>query len=142
MPAPKGNKYWMLRTDHGRPADYTDAEEFAVLVEEYFTECEKEQRRPTLAGVSLHLGFADRDTFTTYKNKGEDFARTVKKARMIIEDDRWQQLLDKDRFTPGVIFDMKNNHGWKDKQEVDHKFGILKDVSGVDIVAGDGTSSD
>jgi hypothetical protein len=36
---------------------------------------------------------------------------------MRIELDRHERLIDKNRFTPGVIFDLKNNHGWKDQQD-------------------------
>ena len=36
----------------------------------------------------------------------------------------------------------KQTLGQSDRQEVDHRFGLIKDVDGVDVVAGDGTSQD
>lgn len=108
----------------GRPRLYEDASKFNSAVEDYFSKCEAEDKRPTLSGLSYSMGFADRETFVDYADYGEDFSRTVKTARLRIEDDRWQQLLSKDKFTPGVIFDLKNNHGWKDKVENELTGGI------------------
>lgn len=101
----------------GRPRLYQDPEAFADAVEAYFAGVKQDGKRPTLAGISYHLGFDDRETFATYANVDDLFARTVKRARLRIEDDRWQSLIDKGEFTPGLIFDLKNNHGWKDKTE-------------------------
>lgn len=127
MPAPKGNQFWKLAENTGRPRTYDDPVAFAKLVQEYFNKCVTHKRRPTLAGISAHLGFYDKESFVYYENAGEEFSRTVRNARLLIEDDRWQQLLDKDRFTVGVIFDLKNNHGWKDKSELD--LGVTDDVA-------------
>lgn len=104
----------------GRPRDYDDPEVFAKRVEEYFTETAGEEKKPTLSGISLYLGFSDRETFSNYAGYGDEFSRTVNRAKMRIEDHRHQMLVDKNAFTPGIIFDLKNNHGWKDKQELEH----------------------
>lgn len=104
----------------GRKRAYEDAEQFEQLVDEYFAECEIDKRKPTLSGISLHLGFCDRETFASYADAGDSFARTVKRAKLRIEDNRHQLLVDKTQFTPGIIFDLKNNHDWTDKQEVQH----------------------
>lgn len=102
-----------------RPRLYEDHETFDTKVDEYFAHVEALDKRPTFAGLSYYLGFDDREGFTHYAEYGDDFSRTVKRARLRIEDDRWQSLIDKAAFTPGLIFDLKNNHGWKDKTEQD-----------------------
>lgn len=99
----------------GRPRLYQDPELFAAKADEYFATCEN---KPTLAGLCLHMGFSDKESFSNYATYGDDFSRTVKKAQMRIELDRHERLIDKNRFTPGVIFDLKNNHGWKDQQDL------------------------
>jgi len=104
----------------GRPRLYEDAKSFEDAVEVYFASCEVEEKRPTLSGLSYAMGFSDRESFVGYEDYGDEFSRTVKMTRLRIEDDRWQQLLNKDKFTPGVIFDLKNNHGWKDKVHNEH----------------------
>lgn len=101
----------------GRPRLYQDHASFAAKVDEYFESLETSGKRPTLAGLSYFMDFEDRETFVRYAEYGDEFSRTVKQTRMRIEDDRWQSLIDKGGFTPGLIFDLKNNHGWKDKTE-------------------------
>lgn len=102
----------------GRPRLYSDPKQFAERVDAYFTEREvQEDKPPTIAGLAYFLGFSDRHALAEYEGYGPEFSATVKRARLKIEDDRSSRLLGKDTFTPGVIFDLKNNHGWKDKSE-------------------------
>lgn len=97
----------------GRPRLYESAEEFETATEGYFAQAET----PTMAGLCYHLGFCDKDSFSHYETYGDDFSRTVKRARLRMEADRHSKLVSKETFTPGLIFDLKNNHGWKDKTE-------------------------
>ena len=96
---------------------YDDPESFASRAEDYFRLSEARGKMPTLAGISLHLGFDDKESFSHYATYGDEFSRTVKRAKMIIEDDRNQRLANPG--CTGVIFDLKNNHGWKDKTETE-----------------------
>lgn len=102
----------------GRPRKYTDPETFARNAEAYFDQVAESGKMPTLAGLSLHMGFTDKQTFGDYAEYGEEYSLTVKRARLRIEDDRNQRLAKSD-FSPGIIFDLKNNHGWKDKTETE-----------------------
>lgn len=97
----------------GRPRLYDDASVFAQETSEYFRLTEEKGKMPTLAGLSLHLGFDDRESFSHYDSYGGDFSRTVKRAKLLIEDDRNQRLANP--ACTGVIFDLKHNHGWTDK---------------------------
>jgi hypothetical protein len=123
--APFGNQN-ALGADSGRPRLYEDHAEFDALVQEYFKDCDENNKKPTLTGISLHLGFCDKETFGTYDAVSVEFSRTVKKARMRIEENRHQLLVNNKTFTPGIIFDLKNNHGWKDKTETE--FGVSSDL--------------
>jgi hypothetical protein len=104
-----------LKPERGRPRAYKNHKEFEAKVEEYF----ESATIPSITGIAYHLGFSDRESFSTYEAYGEDFSRTVKRARMRIEKDRIERLNDKQRFSPGTIFDLKNNYGWVDKQEME-----------------------
>lgn len=99
----------------GRPRLFPDPEAFAEKADAYFKALEGSGKPPTMAGLCLFMGFDDRDSFTRYETYGDAFSRTVKRARLRIEADRNERLLDRQDFTAGVIFDLKNNHGWKDK---------------------------
>lgn len=101
----------------GRPRLFNDPKAFDDAVEGYFALCEEESKRPTLSGLSYHLGFEDRETFSNYAGYEGGYSRTVKRAKLRIGDWLEQRLTNKDTFTPGIIFDLKNNHGWKDKTE-------------------------
>lgn len=101
----------------GRPRLYSDEQAFTDSVEAYFSLCEETGKRPTLSGLSYALGFDDRETFSNYASYGDGYSRTVKRSKLRIGDWLEQRLTNKDTFTPGIIFDLKNNHGWKDKTE-------------------------
>ena len=102
----------------GRPRLYQSHEEFAAKTADYFRVVDERGKMPTLAGLCLHLGFSDKESFGRYAEYGEEFSRTVKTARMAIEDDRHQRLANP--ACTGIIFDLKANHGWQDKQTLEH----------------------
>lgn len=111
----------------GRPRLYDDPAIFATKVEEYFAGAVI----PSMAGIAYHLGFSDRDSFSTYADYGDEFSRTVKRAKLRIEQDRIERLNDKAKFTPGTIFDLKNNYGWKDQQDLNHSGTVAVQFSTV-----------
>jgi len=102
----------------GRPRLYEDPDAFAQATETYFDQVKIDGKLPTLSGLCLHLGFYDKESFSHYDTYGGEFSRTVKRARMRIEDDRHQRLANP--ACTGIIFDLKANHGWQDKQTLEH----------------------
>jgi hypothetical protein len=80
----------------------------------------------------LALGFESRQSFYDYEEK-EEFTYTIKKARMLIENEYEFQLQRGN--TTGAIFALKN-FGWKDKSEVDNNITVnpltevIKEISG------------
>lgn len=101
----------------GRPRLYDDPEVFAEKAEAYFAHAEVEGKMPTLSGICIFLGFHDKESFSNYASYGEAFSRTVKSARLKIEEDRNQRLANP--ACTGVIFDLKHNHGWTDKSQTE-----------------------
>ncbi len=116
MPAPKGNKF-AVGNSGGRPRLFQSTEAFEEKANAYFAQITSDER-PTLAGLCLFMGFCDKESFSNYATYGDEFSRTIKRVQLRIEADRHNRLIGKDTFTPGVIFDLKNNHGWVDRQEV------------------------
>jgi hypothetical protein len=114
----------------GRPRLWPSAKAFAAKIDAYFEGQKTDGKPPTIAGLCYFLGFSDKQALTTYEGYGEDFSLPVKKARLRIEQDRSERLLGKDTFTPGVIFDLKNNHGWKDtsQQEVTGDMRVINEI--------------
>lgn len=100
----------------GRPRAYTSPEEMQQDIDLYFFTCEKEKRPKTMSGLANALRM-DRKSLLNYKNR-DRFFHTVKKAREIVQQ-YVEEYLFQGKNTAGAIFNLKNNFGWKDKQEVE-----------------------
>ncbi len=70
--------------------------------------------QPTMSGLAIALG-VDRRTLTNYAERDEFFP-AIKKARMMVEMALEQHLYGKN--VTGAIFNLKNNFGWTDKQDL------------------------
>lgn len=118
----------------GRPMKFKTVAELQAAIEEYFDYCDNRSRSMyvkelgdnisisdpapyTMSGLAYALDI-DRKTLLNY-SKNEQFFPTVKRARERVERDVEERMNDKSKFTPGLIFNAKNNFGWVDKSEVD-----------------------
>ena len=139
----------------GRPKLYTSVDEVASIIEEYFLYCDNriqhiysakadgviEVINPapyTMSGLALALDM-DRKSLLNY-SKQEDFFPTIKKAREKVEADIEERMNDKQTFTPGLIFNAKNNFGWVDAQRVDARVETVIPILGG--TTKDGVSTD
>ncbi|MCR4282797.1 MAG: DNA-packaging protein [Bauldia sp.] len=102
----------------GRPPKFRTPEEMEPLVDSYFAECDTaEPARPyTIPGLAQALGFVDRQSLLDYAEKPE-FSCTIKAAKLRVETQRSEKLVAGVGNVTGMIFDLKNNFGWRDKTE-------------------------
>lgn len=139
----------------GRPPLYKTPEEMQVIIDEYFQWCDDRAVKIwddakkseimisspapyTMSGLARRLGMS-RQTLIDYKNKDE-FVDAIKKARDRVEEDIEIRMNEKHTFTPGLIFNAKNNFGWKDKTEVDTNVRFPKPLlSNLDVSDNDST---
>ena len=96
-------------------------EEFEAKIKEYFDSYEAAGRPLTIEGLCLALGFVERKSLIDYagytdKNQ-KPYLHAIKKARLYIQQSKIEGLLSGDYSTAGAIFDLKNNHNYKDRQE-------------------------
>ena len=112
----------------GRPLKYTSKEVMQRDIDNYFDECNKKGKPYTVSGLAYAL-HTNRQTLINYEAK-EEFFDTIKRAKEKIEAYNEEMLYRKDVPTTGVIFNLKNNYGWKDAQEItaDVKVKRLEDV--------------
>lgn len=103
----------------GRPLVIQTAAEMEAKAETYFADRDAQDKPFTMAGLCYALGFSERHALAEYEKRPE-FSTTVKRLRLRVEQQRTEALVDKAKFSPGQIFDLKNNHGWVDKQEIEH----------------------
>ena len=75
---------------------------------------------PSIAGLCLQLGI-DRSTWQNYADPAlhPELADVVAEARARIEAYLEQELLTREKGLQGIIFNLQNNYGWRQKQEVE-----------------------
>jgi len=100
----------------GRPLKFESFEQIEKAAKEYFELCDEQGRPYTMTGLAIALD-TDRKTLLNYEEK-EEFFPTLKKIKCIVENYAEEKLFNGGN-TAGVIFNLKNNYGWIDKQEVD-----------------------
>ena len=118
-PAPKKNPI-------GRPPLYKDARQLKKAIGRYFKFAKKRGELFTIPGICHYLGFCDRNALSELARKKE-FSSTVTRARLIIEHQRNQGLLTA-KSSRGHEFDLKNNFGWIDRQEIEQTGDIVVNV--------------
>jgi DNA-binding XRE family transcriptional regulator len=101
----------------GRPLKYKSVKSMQEDIDKYFAECDENGKPYTVSGLAYALG-TNRQTLLNYEEK-EEFFDTIKSAKAKIELFNEEMLYNKDVSTTGVIFNLKNNYGWKDKQEIE-----------------------
>lgn len=112
----------------GRPKAYTEVEIMQQKIDNYFNECNKNNEPYTITGLCIALDIC-RDTLSEYMKK-EEFSDTIKKAKLKVENYLEKHLIT-DSSTTGIIFNLKNNFGWSDKQQVEHSGNINNPFSGM-----------
>jgi hypothetical protein len=94
---------------------------------------QKESVTPTISGLAVHLD-TSRETLLEYEDRPE-FVDTIKRAKQTIEAMTESLLVNGGAQPAGVIFNLKNNYGWRDKTETEvtgdpvkvllQKFGVI-----------------
>ena len=105
----------------GRPKAYTEVEIMQQKIDKYFNECDKNKEPYTITGLALALDL-DRKSINNYA-KDSEFFPTIKKAKLKVENYLEKRLIN-DSSATGIIFNLKNNYGWSDKQEIQHSGNI------------------
>lgn len=107
----------------GRPKLYNNVEDFSKLVDSYFKKCDEDNRPYTISGLAHALDM-DRKSLLNY-SKDANFFPTIKKAKEKVEQ-QLEESLYRLGNNSGVIFNLKNNFGWKDSIEVENNNEISK----------------
>lgn len=114
----------------GRPLKFESVEELSERISEYFHQCDTnikvmftkdgepievpDPKPYTISGLAYFLG-TSRQTLLNYEEK-EEYFDTIRAAKARIE-----AFVEESLWTPkiasGVMFNLKNNFGWVDKNE-------------------------
>jgi len=101
----------------GRPPKYDNPEQMQTAIDAYFDEVDGV---PTVTGLALALGFDTRHALLYYEHEKPEFLTTIKRAKTRIEEAIERELMNRNGTVTGLIFNLKNNFGWKDAQELTH----------------------
>lgn len=117
--------------DVGRPLKFSSVEELEQKIEGYFESCEDADgyniRPLTVTGLALALD-TTRRTLLDYEYRDDEYSHAIKRAKQRIENYA-EEALFINKQTAGVIFNLKNNHGWLDKQEMTMSGGLHNTVT-------------
>jgi len=109
----------------GRPLKFKTVKGLKTKITKYFKECEEKKKPLTITGLALALD-TNRQTLLEYEGEVEGrekkdplFADTIKKAKLMCENFAEERLFSGGTVA-GVIFNLKNNYGWKDESKVEH----------------------
>lgn len=106
----------------GHPKKFDSAEEIQQKTEEYFDKCAEEETPPTVTGLAMHLDTTRRTLLDyesgEYDTEEKKYSHAIKKAKDKVQK-RLEEELYRNGSVTGIIFNLKNNFGWADKQETD-----------------------
>lgn len=139
-----------VRHAGGRPPKFRSVQAMEEMIDAYFEGCKGEvlrdaedepvinkwgevvmvgARPPTMTGLALALGFADRSSLLDYQGKPQ-FEAVIRRARSRIEQYTEERLFDRDG-SAGARFSLQNNfRGWRDNRDVS-----ITAAEGTDIMA-------
>ena len=130
MAAPIGNNFAVGNS--GKKKMFESVDDLYNKIQIYFNKCDKHVLKVdaqgnnitepyTIEGLALELG-CDTDTLLNYeKAKGyEEYFGTIKEAKLKVQKQKVINMLTGVSNSTGSIFDLKNNHGYKDKKDIDH----------------------
>ena len=109
-----------------RPNKFKSVEEMQKAIDNYFKECDANERPYTISGLAYALD-TTRRTLLDYE-ENDEFTHTIKKAKAKIEQFVEERLFAGSN-TAGVIFNLKNNYNWKDKQEIEAEVNSTVDIT-------------
>lgn len=121
---PEKQAGYIART--GRPPLFENPEDFSVQVNLYAEWCRQNDRKLTMAGMALYLGFCSRQSLHDLEKRPR-FSYVVKKARLLVQQQYEERLLAGGQ-AAGAIFWLKNHAGYSDRTEVEHSGGLQIDV--------------
>lgn len=116
-------------------------EEAERKIQEYFKRKKREKRMPTVIGIANALGLYSRQALINYENeeKNKDLPKeekllivdAIKKAKAKIEEMLEENLVE-GKQVAGTIFNLKNNYGYSDKTELEHKGKLQIIIEGIE----------
>lgn len=117
--AKKQDKPLTEKGKRGRKRKIENPEEMRERAYQYFSECEQKKTSPNFAGLALFLGLSSKTQINEYYNNFPEFREVIDEIKSYIESIYLDKLESKEYATAGIIFNLKCNFGYSDKQKED-----------------------
>ena len=92
--------------------------ELQKKAEGYFELCEEKKKHPSIAGLTLFLGYKSKVSLQDLKKRGLEYEDPISWAFLMIEDHLVDILLTSGKANTGAMFNLKQKEfGWVDKPE-------------------------
>lgn len=117
----------MMSKNIGRPVKFNSVEELQQQIDAYFAERDEMEKPYTITGLALALD-TNRQTLINYEDKSDAFFDTIKRAKLKCENYAEEHLFV-GKSVVGSIFNLKNNYGWVDRQEVNQTVNNTDNLS-------------
>lgn len=101
----------------GRKRKIESPEEMRERAYQYFSECEQKEKSPNYAGLALALGLSSKTQINEYYNNFPEFREVIDEIKSYIESIYLDKLECKEYATAGIIFNLKCNFGYNDRQQ-------------------------
>ena len=105
--------------------------EFQTKTDAYFKSCDENKKAYTITGLALFLGYTSTGGLNDISTRGKDFEDILIRAKLRVEESLAQRLMKPGQPIAGIIFNLKNNFGWTDRQ--DHEI-TGKGGKGIEII--------
>ena len=106
----------------GRKRKFDTVEEMQQAIDNYFRLQDAEKKPYTVQGLCRILGFSTRQSLINYEGYNDindkPFLDTLKSAKLRVEENKIEGAMMGKFNAASIIFDLKNNHGHSDKQEI------------------------
>jgi len=116
-----------------------DPAEITRKTDEYLLQCKEQAISATIPGLAYALGFSNRsslysameymDARPDMKDTRASVAYTLKRAKLFIESQRVQRMVDGKGNVIGAIFSLKTNFGYIDKQVIESSIKVAQAIS-------------
>lgn len=116
----------------GNPRRWRSAKALQEAVDQYFDDCAENARVPSVAGLSLALGFMSRQALARYTDRmheesNDDYVVIITSAKTRIEEANVQLAYNKEA-SAGARFMLQNGFNYSEKQEITSKNTIKVDL--------------
>jgi hypothetical protein len=106
----------------GLPPSFNSVEEMRQGVEQYLAWCAEQGLEPNHIEMAHHLG-CSRRVLNDYTRR-DGYKEVLEYAKERIESVMVRKLTNKSYATAGVIFNLTNNYGWKQPNQIEHSGAI------------------